>query len=166
MPVADLINLDDYRPRGAGCCAESPLGTDMKIALADSGLPDRPETDFPVGSVALLATPFPVDRGIWAEPRLVERFVKRSNGRWVSDPGADVSFPTLRALALAAPVVSVDVPVAPTEVLAGPGAPAEPEVYYMATAQTQPAPEWRRWAVLAGIIAVLGLISWPDRRRR
>ena len=70
----------------------------------------RPETDYPIGSVAHLLAPFPADRGLWVEPRLVDRFVKTPNGRWTSYPGNDVNYPTLNALALAAPVASVQLP--------------------------------------------------------
>lgn len=73
------------------------------------------ESDYPVGSVAQLAAPFPVDRGLWVQPRIVDQFIKKPNGRWMSYPGLDVSYPSLAALALAAPVVAVDVPAVPEQ---------------------------------------------------
>lgn len=105
-----------------------------------------PESSWPVGSVAKLFAPTPVDRGIWAEPALVSQFVKRSNGKWLSYPGSDVSYPSLAALALAAPVEAVTTPAQPQaadpgspEAQADAGAPNAGEVYYMATTYETPA---------------------------
>ena len=80
------------------------------------------ELNWPVGSVARLFAPFPVDRGLWVEPRLVDRFVKTPNERWTSYPGNDVNYPSLSALALAAPVMEVTTPGTPpgSEISGGP----------------------------------------------
>lgn len=89
-----------------------------------------PEAAWPVGTVAVLAAPFPVDRGLWTDPRLVDRFTKTSNLRWTSTPGNDISYPTLGALALDAPVVQVITPPGTTP---QPTRPPEPEEYPMVT---------------------------------
>lgn len=114
-------------------------------AVTPSYLLEVPETDWPVGSVATLFAPTPVDRGIWADPALVSKFVKRSNGNWVSYPGSDIYYPSLAALALAVPVMEVAKPA--VAVAADPGAPTAAvadvppagDIYYMATTYTAPA---------------------------
>ena len=82
----------------------------QQIAETPRELLEALETEWPVGCRAQLFAPFEVDRGLWVQPRLVSTFVKTSNGRWTSYPGNDVSYPTLGALALAAPVMDVYCP--------------------------------------------------------
>jgi len=74
-----------------------------------------PETAWPTGTVAKLAEPFTVGRGPYATALQVTRFVKKSSGRWFSDPGADVSFASLFELAGRAVIAEVDVPFGATD---------------------------------------------------
>ena len=69
-----------------------------------------PESTWLPGAVAYLFAPFPVNTGQWQSDQMVNRFIKNQDGRWYSDPGADVGYPDLMALALAAPIRSVDNP--------------------------------------------------------
>jgi hypothetical protein len=68
-----------------------------------TGSTAAPGDDYPLGSVAVLAKPQPVDTGLYSSGRTVSRFVKRSagGGRWVSYPGSDIYYNTLGDLQLA-----------------------------------------------------------------
>lgn len=100
MPARDYLQPCPCQVKGAGATVTDEVRTPQYLL-------DAPESSYPVGSQATLAAPFPVDRGLWVEPRLVSVFVKTPNGRWTSYPGNDVNYPSLGALAMAAPVVSV-----------------------------------------------------------
>lgn len=69
-----------------------------------------PESTWNPGATAYLFAPFPVNAGQWQSDQMVNQFVKNQDGRWYSDPGADVHYPDLMALALAAPIRYVDNP--------------------------------------------------------
>ena len=143
---------------------EAPPAEDMPMIRVQMETPaellNTVELDWPVGSVARLFAPFPVDRGLWVEPRLVDRFVKTPNERWTSYPGNDVSYPTLSALALAAPVMEVTTPAGypPAQI----AAPMLPEIEYpddsppdfipLDAGPVPPAPAGFPW-LLAGLAA-------------
>jgi hypothetical protein len=87
-------------PRGAGQLIPGfsiMLAPDTALAVA---IGENPESAWPVGTRALLSRAFPVDRGLWLAPLEVFEFRKMSNGRWLSQPGQHMSFPTLHALAM------------------------------------------------------------------
>jgi len=69
-----------------------------------------PESTWLTGAIAYLFSPFPVNAGQWQSDQMVNKFIKNLDGRWYSDPGADVGYPDLMALSLAAPIRSVDNP--------------------------------------------------------
>lgn len=189
MPAADYITGCDCGARGAGemftqvepTGGLQPMPETMVIRETSRELLDVPEPDWSIGARARLFAPFQVDRGLWVEPRLVDVFVKTSNGRWTSYPGNDVSYPTLSALALAAPVMEVYEPAqgAPPPVI------GEPEVYYpedkppelpppdyqysMMTSPTQPADPRSAWRVSWPMLAIGAGALWllfGKRRRR
>jgi len=69
-----------------------------------------PESTWLTGAIANLFAPFPVNTGLWQSDQMVNQFVKIPDGRWQSVPAADIYYPDLMALSLAAPVRSVDNP--------------------------------------------------------
>lgn len=97
------------RPKGAGFVALPDMfrttGLDLANALAGVN-----EANLPVGTIAHLAEPFEVDRGINQAPRMVDRFVKRSNGNWLSYPGNEVYYTSLANLNLDAKVARLEWP--------------------------------------------------------
>lgn len=97
------------RPRGAGIVALENLFPSTGLDLANA-LAGVTEADLPTGTIAHLAEPFQVDRGINLEPRLVERFIKRSNGNWLSYPGNEVYYTSLANLNLDAKVARLEWP--------------------------------------------------------
>lgn len=133
MPAAEHLCACNM-PRGAGLYTGPGAFAPQLQVMTPDALLNQPEASYPIGSQAKLFAPFPADRGIWQQPRLVSVFVKTPNGRWTSYPGNDVSYPTLAALALAAPVQEVVTP--------GQGTPAAPEQSYsMATIPAAPMSE-------------------------
>ncbi len=58
------------------------------------------------GATAVLVAPYPVERGMWQVPVLVQAFVKSGN-RWISVPDATVTYPTVAALALDAELAEI-----------------------------------------------------------
>jgi hypothetical protein len=68
--------------------------------------------DFPLGSIAILVAPYPIDSGLFSEGKTVDRFVKRSagGGRWVSYPGSDVYYENIDTLRLDAEVKEIILP--------------------------------------------------------
>lgn len=135
------------------------------VATAD------PTDNYPIGSIAILAAPYPVDAGLYIEGKTVDRFVKRSagGGRWVSYPGGDVYYNTLAGLMLDAQVAEVIVPEtgdpeelpeleAEIETTPEPDTPlAQPEPQTIPQAARKHAP----WLLAAGALAL-----WLLTRRR
>lgn len=168
MPAADHL-CACLAPTGAGLYT----GAFKPAVLTPSQFTEQPEASYPIGSRANLAAPFPVDRGVWQEPRLASVFVKTPNGRWTSYPGNDVNYPTLRALTLAAPVVSIDLPpeAAPAQAqqysmatIPAPDTEAEAAAQEIAQAQAQAAaPRFNPLWLLAGA-AALALVFFARRR--
>lgn len=114
--------------RAAGCACKAPQGAGVSAnyhitgysgavhsaPIVTQAMPDpwqdQPESYWPTGSRAELAEPYEADRGAGLPPKLVSVFEKKSNGRWLSQPGNDISFSSLYQLRNAALVVRVTGP--------------------------------------------------------
>lgn len=100
------------RPSGAGWGGFVPavqMGwTPDPMTLGGIDWRNTLESAIPPGSVAYLLEPYSLNpHGI---NKSVERFEKKSNGRWLSQPGGDFSFNSLRQTAEHAVIARVEVP--------------------------------------------------------
>lgn len=93
--------LDDFTIDWTGAKTYSVTPDDLLLV---------PESTWLTGAIAYLFAPFPVDTGLWQSDQMVNEFVKIPDGRWQSVPAGNIHYPDLMALALAAPIRSVDNP--------------------------------------------------------